>query len=322
MKALWLENNQIRVREDAPLPARPGEALVKVHLAGICGTDLEMVKGYYPFTGILGHEFVGELVGSTDDSPNFAAWVGKRVVGEINASCRFCEQCRGGRPTHCENRTVLGMKARDGVFAEYVSLPFENLHLVPDSVPDEAAVFAEPLAAALEILQQVQVRPADRILLVGAGRLGQLIAQVLALTGADLRVVARHPLQRKLLSDRGIWLIDEGDVQAWRYDVVVEATGSTAGFELARKAVRPRGTFVMKSTYKGDLTLNMSSLVVDEINLVGSRCGPFDPALILLEKHEIDPTPMISAQFRLDEALKAFEEAEQRGSLKVLIRPN
>lgn len=316
MKALWLENNQLRLREDVPLPARPGEALVKVRLAGVCGTDLEMVKGYYPFTGIPGHEFVGEvarIVNSRHD------WVGKRVVGEINASCGACEQCRSGRPTHCENRTVLGILNRDGVFAEYVNLPLENLHLVPDSVSDEAAVFVEPLAAALEIQQQVQIKPTDRILLVGAGRLGQLIAQTLALTGADLRVVARHPLQQKLLAERGITLVDEADVQPWRYDVVVEATGSTAGFDLARKAVRPRGTFVLKSTYKGEMTLNLSPVVVDEITIVGSRCGPFAPALRLLEKKEVDPTVLIAAEFGLTDGLRAFEEAQKRGMLKVVV---
>lgn len=318
MKALWLENRQLRLREDVPLSAKPGEALVKVRLAGVCGTDLEMVKGYYPFTGIPGHEFVGEIVQSQETLDS--GLVGKRVVGEINAVCGICEQCRGGRPTHCENRTVLGILNRDGVFAEYVNLPLENLHLVPDSVSDEAAVFVEPLAAALEIQQQVQIKPTDRILLVGAGRLGQLIAQTLALTGADLRVVARHPHQQKLLTERGIQLIDESDVLPWRYDVVVEATGSTAGFDLARKAIRPRGTFVLKSTYKGDITLNLSPVVVDEITIVGSRCGPFPPALRLLEKREVDPTVLIAAEFGLDDGLQAFDEAEKRGMLKVVIR--
>lgn len=318
MKALWLENQQLRLRDDVPLPARPGEALVKARLAGVCGTDLEMVKGYYPFTGILGHEFVGEIVQSQEILD--LGLVGKRVVGEINAVCGTCEQCRGGRPTHCENRTVLGILNRDGVFAEYVNLPLENLHLVPDSVSDEAAVFVEPLAAALEIQQQVQIKPTDRILLVGAGRLGQLIAQTLALTGADLRVVARHSYQKKLLTGRGIRLIDEADVQAWRYDVVVEATGSTAGFHLARKAIRPRGTFVLKSTYKGDIIINLSPMVVDEITIVGSRCGPFAPALRLLEKREVDPTVLIAAEFGLTDGLRAFEEAEKRGMLKVIIR--
>jgi len=316
MKALWLENQQLHLREDVPLPAKPGEALVKVRMAGVCGTDLEMVKGYYPFTGIPGHEFVGE-VARIDNSRH--DWIGKRVVGEINATCGTCEQCRGGRPTHCERRTVLGILNRDGVFAEYVNLPLENLHLVPDSVSDEAAVFVEPLAAALEIQQQVQIKPTDRILLVGAGRLGQLIAQTLALTGADLRVVARHPLQQNLLTKRGIKLVDEADVQPWRYDVVVEATGSTAGFELARKAIRPRGTFVLKSTYKGDITHNLSPVVVDEITIVGSRCGPFAPALRLLKNKEVDPTVLIAAEFGLRESIKAFDEAEKRGMLKVVV---
>jgi len=326
MKALWLEKNQIHLRDDVPLPAKPGEALVKVRLAGVCGTDLEMVKGYYPFTGILGHEFVGDVVSIPGEgrisNPPHAEWVGKRVVGEINVTCGNCEQCQGGRSSHCENRTVLGITKRDGVFAEYVNLPLENLHLVPDSVSDEMAVFTEPLAAALEIQQQVQIKPTDRILLVGAGRLGQLIAQTLALTGADLRVVARHPLQQRLLTERGIKLIDEADVQAWRYDVVVEATGSTAGFELARKAIRPRGTFVLKSTYKGAMTLNLSPIVVDEITIVGSRCGPFEPALRLMEKKEVDPTVLIAARFGLSEAVGAFEEAEKRGMLKVLVNCN
>ncbi len=318
MKALWLENQQLRLREDVDLPARSGEALVKVRLAGVCGTDLEMVKGYYPFTGILGHEFVGEIVQSSQAVDT--GLVGKRVVGEINAVCGQCEQCRGGRPTHCENRTVLGILNRNGVFAEYVNLPLENLHLVPDSVSDEAAVFVEPLAAALEIQQQVQIKPTDRILLVGAGRLGQLIAQTLALTGADLGVVARHAHQQALLRQRGIRVVQEDEVQAWRYDVVVEATGSTAGFDLARKAIRPRGTFVLKSTYKGSLTLHLSPVVVDEITIVGSRCGPFAPALRLLEKKEVDPTVLIAAEFRLEQGLQAFSEAEKRGVLKVVIR--
>lgn len=318
MRALWLENNSIRMREDLPMPSRADEALVRVRLAGICGTDLELVKGYYPFTGIPGHEFVGEVAGLPPGADS--AWLGKRVVGEINAWCGACEQCLGGRPMHCEQRSVLGIKDRDGVFAEFVRLPLRNLHPVPDSIGDEMAVFTEPLAAALEIQQQVQIRPADRILLVGAGRLGQLIAQTLALTGADLRVVARHPLQRKLLAGRGIRLIDEADVLAWRYDVVVEATGSTAGFDLARKAIRPRGTFVLKSTYRGEMKLNLAPVVVDEVTIVGSRCGPFEPALRLMERGDVDPTVLIAAQFGLADSVRAFAEAEKRGMLKVLVR--
>jgi threonine dehydrogenase-like Zn-dependent dehydrogenase len=315
MQALWLENNQLSFK-DVPQPTSPGEALIKIRKAGICGTDLELVKGYYPFTGIPGHEFVGEVIESAVPS-----WIGKRVVGEINAACGDCEQCRNGRPTHCEARTVLGIINRDGVFAEYTALPLENLHLVPDEVSDEAAVFTEPLAAALEIQQQVQIRPEDRVLLIGAGRLGQLIAQTLALTGCDLRVVARHPHQKSLLGGRRIHLIDEGDVQHWRYDVVVEATGSPSGFELARKALRPRGILVLKSTYKGDMTANFSSIVVDEIQLIGSRCGPFEPALRLLANRQVDPTLLIAGDYKLGEGLKAFKDAEKTGMLKVLITP-
>jgi threonine dehydrogenase-like Zn-dependent dehydrogenase len=183
------------------------------------------------------------------------------------------------------------------------------------------AVFTEPLAAALEIQQQVQVRPTDRVLVVGAGRLGQLVAQTLALTGCDLHVTARHAHQQRLLRERGIRLIDEEKIQPWRWDIVVEATGSPGGFSLARQAIRPRGTLVMKSTYKGEISVNFSSIVVDEVTIVGSRCGPFEPALRLLEKGEVDPRALISAEFRLGEATQAFEHAAQPGALKVLVLP-
>lgn len=313
MQALWLENNLISLR-DVSKPNKPNEALIKIRKAGICSTDLELVKGYYPYTGILGHEFVGEVMDAPDKT-----WIGARVVGEINAVCGACEACLNGRPTHCENRTVLGIVNRDGVFAEYTTLPLANLHRVPDSVPDEMAVFTEPLAAALEIQQQIQIKPTDRVLLVGAGRLGQLIAQTLALTGCDLRVVARHPHQQSLLTARGIRLITEGDIQSRRWDVVVEATGSPDGFNLARKAIRPRGTMVLKSTYKGEMNVNFSSIVVDEITLLGSRCGPFEPALRLLEKREVDPGVLIAGQYKLKDSLKAFEKASQTGILKILL---
>lgn len=315
MKALWLENNQLGLRT-VPEPAKPGEALIRIRKAGICSTDLELVKGYYPFTGILGHEFVGEVIATDDGS-----WIGQRVVGEINIPCGSCEQCLGGRTTHCENRTVLGIAKRDGTFAEFTTLPLANLHRVPDSVPDELAIFTEPLAAALEIQQQVHVRPTDRVLLVGAGRLGQLIAQSLALTGCDLHVVARHAYQQKILVERGIRIINEENIQPWRWDIVVEASGTPGGFSLARQAIRPRGTLVMKSTYKGEIAVNFSSIVVDEVNLIGSRCGPFEPALSLIEKGEVDPSVLIAAEFELGEALLAFERASQAGVLKVLVSP-
>jgi len=315
MNALWLENNAISLR-NVPQPQKPNEALIKIRKAGICSTDLELVKGYYPYTGVLGHEFVGEVVETGDIS-----WIGQRVVGEINAVCNQCEQCLNGRPTHCENRTVLGIVNRDGVFAEYTTLPLANLHKVPASVPDEMVVFTEPLAAALEIQQQVQVKPTDRVLLIGAGRLGQLIAQTLSLTGCNLRVISRHKHQQDLLKARGIRIISEEEIKPWRWDIVVEATGSPSGFSLARQAIRPRGTLVLKSTYKGEMNVNFSSIVVDEINIVGSRCGPFEPALRLMESTQVDPTVLIDSEFALGEALKAFEHAAETGVLKVLIQP-
>ena len=314
MKALWLENNQLDLR-DVPQTRKPNETLIKIRKAGICSTDLELVKGYYPYTGIIGHEFVGDVVEADDP-----AWVGQRVVGEINAVCNECEQCLNGRPTHCEHRTVLGIVNRDGTFAEYTNLPIANLHRVPASVPDEMAVFTEPLAAALEIQDQIQVKPTDRVLLVGAGRLGQLIAQTLALTGCDLHVVARHAYQQNLLKKRAIKIIAEEDIEPWRWDIVVEATGAPGGFSLARQAIRPRGTMVLKSTYKGEMSVNFSSIVVDEINIVGSRCGPFEPALRLMESKQVDPTVLIDSEFSLRNVLKAFEHAAETGVLKVLVQ--
>ena len=313
MKAVWLEDHQIKLA-DVQQPVRPDEALIKIRMAGICSTDLELVKGYYPYTGILGHEFVGEVVSAPD-----TVWVGQRVVGEINAVCGKCEACLNGRSTHCENRTVLGIADRNGVFAEYTSLPLKNLYRVPDSVPDEQAVFVEPLAAALEIQEQIKLQKTDRVLLIGAGRLGQLIAQTLALTGCDLHVVARSLPAQQLLAARGIKVIADGDIQSQKWDVVIEATGSTDGFTLARRAVRPRGTMVLKSTYKGDMNVNISSIVVDEITVLGSRCGPFEPALRLLERRQVDPSVLISDRYKLNDALKAFEKAAQPGVLKVLL---
>jgi len=326
MQAIWLENQTVTWKNDVPLPSTPiGEALVRVRLAGICATDLELVKGYYPFTGILGHEFIGEVV----ESAGAPDWVGRRVVGEINAACGQCEACRAAEiaappqlsPTHCERRTVLGILQRDGVFAEYLSLPVVNLHHVPASIPDEAAVFTEPLAAALEIQEQVQIHPGERVLVIGAGRLGQLVAQTLALTGCELKVVARHHHQKKLLEERGIHTLSEGDILDKKMDIVVEATGSAAGFHLARRAVRPRGVLVLKSTYKGEVQVNFSSLVVDEITLIGSRCGPFPPALRLLEERQVDPTPLIEGCYPLREGQLAIEHAARPGAMKVLIKP-
>ncbi|QSA95501.1 alcohol dehydrogenase catalytic domain-containing protein [Methylococcus sp. EFPC2] len=317
MRAVWLERQKLFPRDDLPPPRMDdGEALLRVRLAGICGTDLQLLRGYYPYAGIPGHEFVGEVVEASDES-----WIGRRVVGDINVACGQCPACRSDRARHCERRSVLGIRDRAGAFAEYLTLPLDNLHRVPDNVPDEAAVFAEPLAAALEIQEQTPIHPGDRVLVVGAGRLGQLIAQTLALTGCDLRVVARHSRQREILALSGISTVMESEVASRQFDIVVEASGSPTGFELARRAVRPQGTLILKSTYAGELTLNLSSLVVDELTLVGSRCGPIDAALRLLGKQAVDPAPLIECRYPLSAALAAFEHAARPGVLKVLLEP-
>ena len=317
MQAIWLEDQNLGIRNDISVPKpNPGDALIRVRLAGICSTDLQLVRGYYPFTGILGHEFVGEVV----EAPGYPQWDGQRVAGEINIVCGKCSSCMAGRANHCEQRSVLGIKNWHGAFAEYLTLPVENLQRIPGKLSDEAAVFVEPLAAALQIQEQVDIQPSDQVLVVGAGRLGQLIAQSLTLTGCELQVVARHDSQRKLLSERGIMAIGESQIPERSMDIVVDATGAPGGFDLARKAIRPRGTLVVKSTYACDLQLNFSAIVVDEITVIGSRCGPFKPAIQLLENGQIDPRPLVSAQYSLADGLAAIAHAEQSGVMKVLLK--
>lgn len=307
MRALWLEDQRLSIR-DVKEPVPPGgETLVRVLLAGICNTDIELTRGYYPFSGVPGHEFVGEVDG-------------KRVVGEINAACGSCEPCRNGRRTHCDRRSVLGIISRNGAFAEYLTLPASNLHVVPDNVATEEAVFAEPLAAALEIQEQVAIGPGDRVLVVGDGKLGQLVAQTLALTGCRLSVVGRHRKKLHRLEQRGIATPSEDSLQPKTFDIAVECTGSPTGFALARKALRARGTLVMKSTYAGDLTFNASSLVVDEITLIGSRCGPMDRALEVLSSRAVDVRGLVDETYPLHDAIAAFEHAQRPGVLKVLVR--
>jgi threonine dehydrogenase-like Zn-dependent dehydrogenase len=312
MLALWLEDQKLTLRSDCPTPSKPGEALVRVLKAGICNTDIELTRGYYPYRGILGHEFVGVV---ESEGP----LRGQRVCGEINAVCGQCEQCRHGRPTHCDNRTVLGIVNRDGAFAQYLTLPDENLHVVPDAVPDDEAVFTEPLAAALEILQQVHLRPNDNVVVIGDGKLGLLCAQVVALSGCRVLALGKHRDKLNVLTARDIRTALVTERPALRADVVIECTGSPAGFELARQILRPRGTLVLKSTYAGSLTVDMSRLVVDEITLVGSRCGPFPPALDLLARRAVDVRSLIHARYPMPEAVTAMEHAQRPGVLKVLL---
>ncbi len=321
MRAVWLENQVLSFREDVPVPELlKGEALVKVRLAGICGTDLELVKGYYPYSGIPGHEFVGEVV----QAPAAPRRIGQRVVGDINIACGECADCLASRHGHCKNRRVLGIKNHDGAFADYLSLPLQNLIPIPETVSDAAAVFTEPLAAALQIQQQIQIGDVDNVLVIGAGRLGQLIARTLASVAGQLTVVARHPSQQVLLTAHDIDWIQEDGIRDRSFDIVIEATGSPHGFAMARQAVRPRGTIVLKSTYTdtngAKWPFQLSSLVVDEITLVGSRCGPMAAALDQLEKKQVDPTGLIAKRYFLNDAPVAFEHAAAPGALKILFQ--
>jgi threonine dehydrogenase-like Zn-dependent dehydrogenase len=317
MRGLWLEDRRLRVRDDLPVPdPPPGEARIRVTLAGLCHTDLELQRGYYPYAGVLGHEFVGVV----DRAPADPAWEGRRVVGEINATCGACVACLAHRSTHCERRTVLGIVDRDGAFADYLTLPIANLHAVPDAMPDEVAVFAEPVAAAYQILAQVPIRRDHRVVVFGDGKLGQVIAQALATTGCVLAVVGRHPRKLAHLAARGI--ATQVDAPAPRTaDVVVECTGRREGLAAALSALRPRGTLVLKSTFAGDVSVNLSAIVVDEITIVGSRCGPLAPALAALASGAVSVAPLIDARLPLADAVEAMVRAPMPGTLKVLLVP-
>jgi threonine dehydrogenase-like Zn-dependent dehydrogenase len=284
-------------------------------MAGVCNTDLELVRGYYPYTGVPGHEFVGVV----EEAPGAPEWISRRVVGEINAACGACPTCLTGRRTHCERRTVLGIVARDGAFATHLRLPVRNLHAVPEAVPDHVATFAEPTAAAFEVQEQVRVSPDDRVVVVGAGKLGNLVAQTLAATGCRLLVVGRSSQPLALLAARDIATTTAEAIPPRQADLAVECTGNPEGLDLARRAVRPRGTIVLKSTYHGKASIDMAPFVVDEITLVGSRCGPFAPALRALARGDVDPRLLIEARYPLEDAVSAFAHAARPGALKVLV---
>jgi alcohol dehydrogenase len=318
MKAIVFDDT-LRYIEDQPLPElnRPDEALIRVRIAGICNTDLEIIKGYMGFKGIPGHEFVGIVEKADERNKSF---IGKRIVGEINCVCGVCDYCIGGLSRHCPQRTTLGISGRDGAFAEYLTLPVENLHDVPDNVSDEEAVFTEPLAAALEILEQVNVKPTDKIIVLGDGKLGLLCAFVLALTGTEITLAGNHERKLAIAREAGIAAYPANDLPGGKkYDVVVEATGTPAGLESALELVRPRGTIVLKSTVAASREVDLNRIVIDEITLLGSRCGPFEPALRALSDKTINVKPLISGIFPAGKALDAFAAAGQKGSLKILI---
>ncbi len=307
----------LKVVSDQPAPpGNHGEALIQVSLAGICNTDLEITRGYAGFRGILGHEFVGTVREAPD-----TRLVGQRVVGEINAACGICSYCLAGMPTHCANRTVLGIQGRPGAFAEHLALPQRNLHVVPEDVTDEEAVFTEPLAAALQMLEQVHIRPSQSVVVLGDGKLGLLVAQVLRLVGCELLAVGKHRRKLDVLTALGIPTLLVEDIGGQRADVVVDCTGHPSGLELARLLVHARGTIVLKSTFHGTAAVTLSPYVVDEITIVGSRCGPFAAALRLLQHGLVQVKPLITAIYPLADGVQAMARAEENDALKVLLKP-
>jgi threonine dehydrogenase-like Zn-dependent dehydrogenase len=316
MKAVLFRDTGIDV-ESVPEPEPgPDEALIRVDCAGICGTDLEIAAGYMGFRGIPGHEFTGTVVRSPDPQ-----WVDRRVTGEINLACGTCSTCSRGEPGHCPHRTVLGIAGKDGAFAEYVTLPLRNLHAIPGEMEDRRAVFAEPIAAALRIVEQVGLEEAMQVLVLGDGRLGQLCARVVSATGADPVACGNHRSKLALLERRGIRTVLAPMKEEARFDLVVEATGSREGLRSAMRSVRPRGTIVLKSTYHGNADLDLSPVVIDEVTVIGSRCGPFAPALDLLSRDRSITEGLVTATYPLVEAEKAFAHAGRPESLKILLRP-
>jgi len=339
MKALRYENQNLSVNEVSK-PEANGEALVRVTLSGICNTDLEITRGYAGFQGTIGHEFVGvieslpEVVSEarpSERAPNESEpslrvgplTPGQRVVGEINAGCGNCHLCRAGDPRHCQKRTVLGIVGRDGAHAEFLKLPVANLLAVPDEISDECAVFIEPLSAACGILERVPISNDTNVAVIGDGKLGLLCAQVVATTGAAVTLAGKHPHKLQIAGRRGIETItsEQAKLRPRQFDVVVEASGSATGFELALDLLRPRGVLVLKSTFHGATNLHAARIVVDEISVIGSRCGRFAPALELLKANAVDVVSLISEERPLADGVRAIGRASEPGVLKVLLRP-
>jgi threonine dehydrogenase-like Zn-dependent dehydrogenase len=335
MKALRLENSELSI-SDVPKPVADGEALVRVTLSGICNTDVEIARGYAGFEGTLGHEFVGVIEEVSEARPPGRASLGSepllarglltpgtRVVGEINAGCGACDLCRAGDPRHCPNRTVLGIAGRDGAHAEFLKLPLGNLLVVPDEVSDERAVFTEPLAAACGILERVAISEDTYVAVIGDGKLGLLCAQVVATTGARVTLIGKHQNKLAIAERHGIETVTVDGVEKLkgRFDVVVEASGSPSGFTSAVELLHPRGTLVLKSTFHGKTEIDAAPLVVNEINIVGSRCGLFAPALELLKTAAVEVDSLVDDVFPLTSGVTAMKRASRPGVLKILLRP-
>lgn len=313
MRAATLKAGRVTVME-APLPAPPfGYALIRVLATGICNTDLELQRGYYSFEGIPGHEFVGRVTAGGSSS-----LIGQRVSGEINLACGQCDFCLTGQERHCAARTVLGILGHPGAFAEYLTLPEANLHVLPDTISDREAVFIEPLAAAWHIAEQIQLKPQEPVAVLGDGKLGLLVAQALAVAGAPVTLYGRHERKLRLAA---AWGVAIGISDAEKYPIVVDCSGSAAGLEQAIRMTRPLGRLVMKSTVQDAVKLDMAPVIVNEISLIGSRCGRFEPAIELLASKKIDVEDMIDAEYPLEQAAEAFAKAAEKGVLKVLLRP-
>jgi threonine dehydrogenase-like Zn-dependent dehydrogenase len=314
MRAIVFDG-KLRFKTDYPDPEpQNDEALVRVLCAGICSTDIEITKGYMGFRGVPGHEFVGKVERCSDKG-----LLGKRVVGEINIGCGACSMCTGGEKNHCTERAVLGILNKDGAFADFLAIPQGNLHTMPDSISDEEAVFVEPLAAAFEITKQVKIGPGHRLCVLGDGKLGLLVAQVINLIGGSLVTVGRHADKLKILENMGMET-RLGEVDEKAFDVVIDCTGSPKGFERAVSLVRPRGTIVVKTTVAWRETYDLNQVVIDEITVIGSRCGPYPPAIKALEEKSVDVRPLITKTFPIEQGLEAFGYAQRKGVLKVILK--
>jgi threonine dehydrogenase-like Zn-dependent dehydrogenase len=323
MNAVVFENHQIAV-EDVPIPRlSKNEARVRINLAGICSTDFELLKGYHNFAGIPGHEFVGVV----ESAPEKVALEGRRVVADINCGCGVCDVCLTVDQRHCGIRTVVGIRGRNGVFADFCVIPISNLSTVPDTIEDDEAVFAEPLAAALEIVRQVDASERSRVAVLGDGKMGLLCALVLQQFTKNLTLFGRHQRKLSIAAQQGVHTIcrpengpdETSTAQTKKFDLVVEATGSPGGINEAISLVRPEGTIVIKTTSSEKSVIDLSAVVVNELNLIGSRCGEIAQALVFLERKVIDLRPMVEAVYPLENFEKAFERAGEKGSLKILI---
>jgi len=326
MRALIFDGKGLNYKTKYPVPVyRRNEALIRVTHAGICNTDIEITKGYMGFHGILGHEFVGVV-----ERCGEKGFIGKRVTGEINIGCGRCSYCKMGIQNHCPSRSVLGISNRDGVFAEYTTIPIKNLHMIPECISDEEAVFIEPLAAAFEILQQVDIMPNHKVCVLGDGKLGLLVSQILFSTGCNLIVVGKHEKNLSIVKKMGIktelnssfydpFSLSRRGVEK-DFDIVIDCTGSSTGIEKALQIVKPRGKIIMKTTVAKQRMIDLNHLVVNEIAIIGSRCGPFPQAINALEEKKVAVKPLISKIFPLEEGLKAFKSASAKGILKVILR--